>query len=76
METDTIEIRPEIRAGIHALATETHRGEVDLVNEALGAYLAHERWAIARMRDGLAQAQRGEFVPEDEMVAFFAQYRD
>jgi predicted transcriptional regulator len=74
METDTIEIRPEICASLHALAAETRRGETELANEALGAFLAHERWAIAHIRDGLAQAKRGEFVPEAEMDAFFAQY--
>ena len=74
METDTLEIRPEIRAGLHALAAETQRGEAELVNEVLGAFLAHERWAIARMREGLAQAERGEFVPDDEMAAFSVQY--
>ena len=73
METDTFEIRPEILAGLHALAVETHRGEADLVNEALGAFLAHERLAIARMREELAQAERGEFVPDVEMAAFFSQ---
>ena len=44
------------------------------MNEALDAFLAHERWAIARIRDGLAQAERGEFVPEAEMDAFFSRY--
>ena len=74
MESDTLEIRPEIRAGLHALAAETHRGEADLVNEALAAFLAHERWALARMREGLAQAERGDFVPDEEMEAFFSRY--
>jgi predicted transcriptional regulator len=74
MQTDTLEIRPDIRAGLHALAEETHRTEADMVNEALAAFLAHERWAIARMREGLAQAERGEFVPDADMDAFFARY--
>jgi len=74
MKTDTLVIRPDIRAELHALATETRRGETELVNEALGAFLAHERWAIARMREGLAQAERGEFVPDEEMEAFFSRY--
>jgi len=74
MQTDTLEIRPDIRAGLHALAEETHRAEADMLNEALSAFLAHERWAIARMREGLAQAERGEFVPDEEMQAFFARF--
>ena len=74
MQTDTLEIRPDIRAGLHALAEETHRAEADMLNEALSAFLAHERWALARMREGLAQAERGEFVPDEEMDAFFSRF--
>lgn len=74
MQADSLEIRPDIRAGLHALAEETHRKEVDMVNEALSAYLAHERWAIARLREGLAQADRGEFVSDEDMEDFFSRY--
>ena len=74
MQTDTLEIRPDIRAGLHALAEETRRAEADMLNEALAAFLAHERWAIARMREGLTQAERGEFVSDEEMEAFFSRY--
>jgi predicted transcriptional regulator len=74
MQSDTLNIRPDIRAGLHALAEETHRGETEMLNEALATYLAHERWAIGRMREGLAEAERGEFVPDEEMEAFFARY--
>ena len=47
-----------------------------MLNEALSANLTHERWAIARMREGLAEADRGEFVPDEEMEAFFARFAD
>ncbi|MDD5365027.1 MAG: CopG family transcriptional regulator [Gallionellaceae bacterium] len=76
MQVDTLEIQPEIRADLHALAEEIHRGETEILNEALAAYLAHERRAIARMREGLAQAEKGEFVPDDQMEAFFSRYAD
>lgn len=74
MQPDTLIISPDIRAGLHALAEETHRTEADMINEALTAFLAHERWAIDRMREGLAQAKRGEFVPDEEMDALFSRY--
>jgi len=74
MQADTLEIRPDIRAGLHALAEETHRAEADIVNEALAAYVAHERWALARLREGLAQAERGEFATDEEVEAFFSKY--
>jgi len=35
--------------------------------------LTAEDWAD--LEEGLAEADRGEFVPEDEMKAFFAKYR-
>jgi predicted transcriptional regulator len=34
----------------------------------------HQRKIIDRIQEGLAQAQRGEFVPDDEMETFFASY--
>jgi predicted DNA-binding protein len=52
MKTDTLEIRPDIRAGLHALAEETHRAEADMVNEALAAFLQRERQTIARTQSG------------------------
>ena len=76
MQADTLEIQPEIRADLHALAEELHRGETEILNEALAAYLVHERWALARLREGLTQAERGEFVPDDQVEAFFARYAD
>lgn len=48
MQTDTLEIRPDIRAGLHALAVKTHRAEVDMLNEALSVFLERERQTIVR----------------------------
>jgi predicted transcriptional regulator len=48
MQPDTLEIRPDIRAGLHALAEKTHRAEADMLNEALSIFLERERQAIAR----------------------------
>lgn len=48
MQPDTLVIRPDIRAGLHALAEKTHRAEADMLNEALSDFLERERQAIAR----------------------------
>ncbi|KAF0102964.1 MAG: hypothetical protein FD187_1749 [bacterium] len=56
MQADTLEIRPDIRAGLHALAKETHRGEADILNEALAAFLQRERQSIARAQSGSNQS--------------------
>jgi predicted transcriptional regulator len=47
-----------------------------LANEAVAFYLAQQRRISARIRKGLAQAQRGEFVSDDDMEAFFASYSE
>lgn len=43
MQPETLEIRPDIRAGLHSLAEETHRDETDMLNEALAVFLERER---------------------------------
>jgi len=69
-----LEVRSDLKDQLDHLADEIHRSETDLANEAVSLYLAHQRKIIGQIQEGLAQAQQGEFVPEDEMEAFFASY--
>jgi RHH-type transcriptional regulator, rel operon repressor / antitoxin RelB len=74
MSATTFEIRPDLKSQLDHLALESHRSESELANEALSLYLAQQRRIAARIQDGLAQAQRGEFVTDEEMEAFFARH--
>lgn len=76
MSATTLEIRPELKMQLDHLAEEIHRSESDLANEAVTLYLAQQHRIIGRIQEGLAQAQRGEFVTDEEMEAFFARYTD
>lgn len=76
MSATTLEIRPELKIQLDHLAAETQRDESELANEAVAMYLAQQRHIIGRIHEGLAQAQRGEFVTDEEMEAFFARYTD
>ena len=76
MSATTVEIRPDLRLQLDHLAEEIHRSESDLANEAVTLYLAQQHRIIGRIQEGLAQAQRGEFVTDEEMEAFFARYTD
>ena len=76
MSATTLEIRPELKMQLDHLAEETHRNESELANEAVTLYLAQQRRIIGQIKEGLAQAQRGEFVTDEEMEAFFARYTD
>ena len=76
MSTTTLEIRTDLKMQLDHLAEEIHRSESDLANEAVALYLAQQHRIIGRIQEGLAQAQRGEFVTDEEMEAFFARYTD
>ena len=76
MSASTLEIRPELKLQLDDLAEEIHRSESDLANEAVSLYLAQQRRIIGQIQEGLSQAQRGEFVSDEEMEAFFKRYTD
>ena len=74
MSPTTLEIRPDLKMQLDHLAEEINRSESELANEAVTLYLAQQHRIIGRIQEGLAQAQRGEFVTDEEMEAFFARY--
>ena len=74
MQAAILEVRPDLKDQLDHLADEMHRSEADLANEAISLYLAHQRRIAAKIHEGLAQARKGEFVPDDEMDAFFAEH--
>lgn len=76
MSDTTVQIRPDLKAKLDDLAAETHRDQSELANEALSAYLEREQRNVAKIREGLEQAKRGEFATDDEVRAFFAQRRE
>jgi predicted transcriptional regulator len=69
-----LSIEPNLKAGLQRLADATHRDQSDLANEAIRLYLERETLMLEKIRTGLAQAERGEFVSDAEMEAFFAEH--
>lgn len=69
-----LQIKPELRAELEKLARSTQRDQSDLANEAIRLYLEQEASALEKIRAGLAQTERGECVPDEEMEAFFAEH--
>ncbi len=70
----TLTIKPDLKAKLETLANVMHRDQSELANEAIGLYVEHETLMLEKIRNGLAQAERGEFVPDGEMDAFFAEH--
>jgi predicted transcriptional regulator len=69
--TATVAIRPDLQTRLGSLATETHRSESELVNEALESYLQRTQLYITKLKQRVAEADAGQFVADDEMERFF-----
>lgn len=72
MSESTVVVRTDLKAELDLLAAQTRRNQGDLANEALETYLQREKSNLARIRNGLDQARRGEFATDAEVRDFFA----
>ena len=61
-QTMTIRIEPEVRSSLDALAAAADRDRTWIVNQALTAYLETQRWQIEHVRQGLREADAGNFA--------------
>ena len=64
----------DIATELEALTKATGRTKSFLTVEALREYLQVQAWQVQDIKDGLAEADRGEFATEDEVATFFAKY--
>lgn len=71
----TVNLDEAVLAKLDALAEDTSRSRDRLVHEALEGYLEFEAQQIAKIREGLAQADCGEFVSDEEVARIFAKYK-
>ena len=67
-------VKPEVMRQFHQLAEETHRPEVDIINEALAGYLAADRHYVEELKRRIAASDRAEFASEKEVEAFFREH--
>ncbi len=57
---------------IEALAKATERSKSWLLEQALDAYLETQSWQVARIERGLAELDRGEGQPHEEIAAWLS----
>ena len=60
---------PDVQAKINRLASERGRAAEQLVLEIVETYIDHDQWFRAEVQKGLAQLDRGESIPHEEVVA-------
>ena len=77
MSKETIRFRMESekREALDAVAAALDRDRNWIINEAIQAYLDVHRWQMDHIREGLRQADAGEFATEAEMKATFSRRR-
>jgi predicted transcriptional regulator len=71
-ETITFRLESEKREALDAVASALDRDRSYIINEAIEAYLDVHRWQLDHLREGLRQANAGEFATEAEMKATFS----
>ena len=76
MATSTTNIRlpDDVLAELDTLAGAGRRNRNDLIMEAVREYVCRKGWRLRRIQHGMAQADAGEFVSDDEMEAFWSDW--
>lgn len=75
METITFSLDAEKRKAIDEIALLLERERSDILNDAIDAYLQVQQWQLEHIKEGLRQADAGEFATEEEVAAAFARWR-
>lgn len=69
----TIRLDDEMLAKLDALAADTDRSRSWIAAKAIQDYVELNAWQIAKIKEGIAQADRGEFATEEELDAIEAE---
>jgi predicted transcriptional regulator len=68
----TLQIEPSTLDAIDELASKSNQPRDMLVEEALRNFVELRAWQIAKIEEGIAAADRGEFATEEELDAIEA----
>ena len=67
----SVHTKPETKQKLEALARATNRTKSSLANEALEQYVQHQEWLIREIEKGVAAADAGELVADEDVEAWF-----
>lgn len=73
--TMTIRLEDETRDRLDRLAEATQRSRSFLAAEAIREFVELNEWQISEIREGIKEADRGEFASDAEMKEFFDYWR-
>ena len=64
-----VNFTPELQAKLDRVAAENSSGADEYVQQLVERYLDHDAWFRQRVRKGLDQLDRGEFLTHEEVGA-------
>jgi predicted transcriptional regulator len=64
-----VNLSPELQAKLARIAAENNSGAEEYVRQLVEHYLDHDAWFRQKVKAGLSQLDRGEFVTHDEIGA-------
>ena len=70
----TFELEEATLSALDAYAARIDRPRSTLVNQALEEWLALQKWHLEEIEAGIAEADRGEFVSDEEIARIVAKY--
>lgn len=71
-----VHLNPELQAKLAGLAAKQGRGTNELVEDAPARYVEDETRFLEAVEEGIAAAERGEFVEDEEVWARVQQIVD
>jgi len=74
MNAITIRLDADLTERLDRLAEMLDRPLADIAADAVAEYVAAEEAEIAKIKEGLEQARRGEFASDEEVAAVIAKY--
>jgi predicted transcriptional regulator len=75
-ETLTVRVDAQTREALDAVAASLDRDRSYVVNEAIAAYLDVHQWHVQHIRQGLAEADAGQFVSSPELNSVLDRLRN
>ena len=75
-ETITFRLDAEKKIALDEIASGIERDRSFVLNQAIDAYLEVHSWQLDHIKEGLRQADAGEFASDEEVAAAFAKWRN
>ena len=69
--TMTIRLNAEMKFRLNNLAEITHRSKSFLAVEAINKYIDIQEWQLTEIKEGIAEANKGQLEDHENVLAFW-----